>query len=549
MELEIQEWEIWHAYTTYLEPAVIDLDGSARRLVASGLAECAMLNDGRTYWRSNSAVCSGSTVIEVDSLGGRSTFRLDLDDGCKARPHGFALEAWGQASYFLISERRVLGDDTSLPAPYLRAYLGKCVLAPTLEDKASSHLTLYPVLLAYGSGVLMVEFRMIGPKTATPLADFIAGGVNLFKYKFGHVEVSPGLAALATRAYYQSVHKWNFIRRLQLMRLQVGHDMAVKQRTTRQTDGDFFFDLVPFSGTETDDLASIAATISHTAAFVIGRPRVGLAFLLLGQRPLLLLGEFWTGRPHIHLVRFREQCNTASENEARHGSDFARILSRVPVLGDAEAKRMLPKDARLFQDYSAYITSASTLWVWSMDGLSEQEPWMDPNRGNLIYERQVLAELLEYGYMLHRSLYHRVEALSTTAEVIAVRRAILHLRLRMREASHSGEIRELLENGWNELGLTDLASEIDAGLELRASETRSMEALRSTRVGWALAIVFGFVAVPTLADQVIQPIWKLTRFHIVADPSLTTVISDGIAVFMVLLVLIVALFALSRRGM
>jgi hypothetical protein len=119
----------------------------------------------------------------------------------------------------------------------------------------------------------------------------------------------------------------------------------------------------------------------------------------------------------------------------------------------------------------------------------------------------------------------------------------------MREASHSGEIRELLENGWNELGLTDLASEIDAGLELRASETRSMEALRSTRVGWALAIVFGFVAVPTLADQVIQPIWKLTRFHIVADPSLTTVISDGIAVFMVLLVLIVALFALSRRGM
>jgi phosphatidylserine/phosphatidylglycerophosphate/cardiolipin synthase-like enzyme len=126
---------------------------------------------------------------------------------------------------------------------------------------------------------------------------------------------------------------------------------------------------------------------------------------------------------------------------------------------------MLPKDARLFEDYGAYVTSASSLWVWSMEGLAEQEAWMDPNRRNLIYERQVLAELLEYGYMLHRSLHRRVETLGTTAEVISVRRAILQMRLRMREASHSGEIRKLLENGWNELGLPDLVSDIDAGLE------------------------------------------------------------------------------------
>jgi hypothetical protein len=72
-----------------------------------------------------------------------------------------------------------------------------------------------------------------------------------------------------------------------------------------------------------------------------------------------------------------------------------------------------------------------------------------------------------------------------------------------------------------------------------------MEALRSTRVGWALTIVFGFVAVPTLADQVIQPIWKLTRHHQFADPSLTTAVSDGIAVLVVLLAVLVTLFVLS----
>src|SRR3989449_4643868 len=53
MAIEIEEWEIWHTYTTYLESTNIDLLESARRLVASGVAECAMLRDGRTYWRSN----------------------------------------------------------------------------------------------------------------------------------------------------------------------------------------------------------------------------------------------------------------------------------------------------------------------------------------------------------------------------------------------------------------------------------------------------------------------------------------------------------------
>jgi hypothetical protein len=42
MALDIEEWEIWHTYTTYLESTGIDLEGSAQRLVASGLAECAM---------------------------------------------------------------------------------------------------------------------------------------------------------------------------------------------------------------------------------------------------------------------------------------------------------------------------------------------------------------------------------------------------------------------------------------------------------------------------------------------------------------------------
>ena len=114
-----------------------------------------------------------------------------------------------------------------------------------------------------------------------------------------------------------------------------------------------------------------------------------------------MVGRFWSGRPHIYLVRFGNQCKTASENESKHGPHFGRIISRAAALDDEAAKSALPKDARLFEDYSAYVNGAATLWVWSKGGLSTEH--MDANRGNLIYERQALAELLEYGYMLYRT--------------------------------------------------------------------------------------------------------------------------------------------------
>jgi hypothetical protein len=545
MAIEIQEWEIWHTYTTFLESTHVNLFDSAHRLVASGIAECAMLRDGQTFWKSNTSVQTGITTVEVEPIGGKSTFRLKLDDK-SAKPEGFALEAWGLASYFLVSERKVLGEDTALPPPYLRAYLGKCVLTSTSDGGSISEVNLYPVLIVYESGILIVEFRMIGPGGVTTLANFIAGGVSLSRHRFDRVKVNPGLASFATRAYYRSTQRWNILERARLIWRQAGHDLAVKQRTTRQSDKDFSFDLVQWSGGN-ENLSSIATTIFHTTAFLIGQPKAGLAFLLRGEPPAPALGEFWSGRPHIHLVRFSEQCESATQNETRHGPDFARILCRVPPPHDIAGKGDLPKDGRLFEDYNAYVTSASTLWVWSLHGLKLQESWMDPNRGNLIYERQVLVELLEYGYMLHRSLYHRVSSFSTTGKVLAVRREILELRLKMREASHSGEIRELLKSGWNEFGLPDLASEIEAALNLRESETRSAEVLRSTRVGWALTILFGLVAVPTLADQLIQPLWKLMGVRQFSDESLMKVVSGGIAVLIVLLVLWITLFVLSPR--
>src|SRR5229473_413225 len=98
---------------------------------------------------------------------------------------------------------------------------------------------------------------------------------------------------------------------------------------------------------------------------------------------------------------------------------FLRECRRLitPSIDYSDAPRHLLEGSRPFEDYNAYVTSPSSLWVWSKKGLREQEPRADANRGNLIYEQQAMMEALEYGYMLHRGLYHRVKQLRSTDQV------------------------------------------------------------------------------------------------------------------------------------
>jgi hypothetical protein len=80
----------------------LDLISGAKSLVESGVADCVMLNDGTTFWRAATGTYSGSTTIDIDAKDGSGSFTLHLEDKSQPFPSGFALEAWGQAAYFLI---------------------------------------------------------------------------------------------------------------------------------------------------------------------------------------------------------------------------------------------------------------------------------------------------------------------------------------------------------------------------------------------------------------------------------------------------------------
>ena len=84
-----------------------------------------------------------------------------------------------------------------------------------------------------------------------------------------------------------------------------------------------------------------------------------------------------------------------------------------------------------------------------------------------------------------------------------------HLQSSIADATHFGEIRDLLHAGWEKVGLVDLKTRILEGLSIRSDQTAVRETRESERIGRWLTIVFGVVAVPPIANEVLRPMWEL----------------------------------------
>jgi hypothetical protein len=119
----------------------------------------------------------------------------------------------------------------------------------------------------------------------------------------------------------------------------------------------------------------------------------------------------------------------------------------------------------------------------------------------------------------------------------------------MSEASHFGEIRDLLDYGWSELKLQELRDRIQEALSLREAETRVSEARLTARIGQTLSILFGLAAVPTLAQRVVEPLWKLLGIPIPANVAAFQTIANVLSLIGMSLIVAVLLKRLRfRRG-
>jgi hypothetical protein len=499
----LKEWEIWFTYTTSLRPTKINLKNLADSLVESELAPLSMLKEGYTIWKSRDGIKQGNTSVE---LSGKSTL-LD-ENGKKTIPNDFAGEAWYQCAHFKFSELRLFGSYPSLPPNYVRAFLGKYILH---KNEENSLIHLYPILTIYETGVMSVEFRRISPSKEIPLDKFIKHEVNATQILFDKAEVPPAISKLVSSAYMRTLVNWNMRERAKLLKLEKNHSETIDERTVLYDDNNFTFKLSPLSHSDNNQkewLYTLALTIFDTVAYLLSEPKEKNEFIFWGQPVSVDFDGHWVGRPHIYLCDFSDQQETASLNEEINKNSFIKILMQSFEFPEKIKEKFLPEDSRLFEDCSAYLGQALSLWAWSKKGIKQQEPWDDGNRGHLIYEKQVTMRLHDYVYILHRRLLNESLKFEDYDQVISIRRELIDLEQKISEVSSFGEIRELLKNGWSQMGLEGIKIRIDKALLLQQEEKSNNETRKFRKLGITLTVFFGLASIPTLANDILKPMWN-----------------------------------------
>ncbi len=508
--MNIHSWQIWHTYSTFTDLPLTDLEEAGRLLVDAEVAICAIHRDGRTHWRTkNGDVRSGETVISMRPHDDKAVTELKTDNGGSPDMDEAVHALWFEYCLLRFHEMKLFHDVSQLPPEYLRAYIGK------FEAKIGDHTAnIYPVVKIFVNGVIMISFRVFSSETSVPLGEFVDNYVNFGLKELRELMVSPGIAKYAPSAFFNAyLGKTSFRVRWYLYKTERAHFQSVQALNTKSTDDEYDFTTSPLSHADdeftTDNLGTVALTVFDTITYVLSKPTQGLRYLIFGRKRHPKVGQRWVGRPHVYVFKHDNQQETASANEQSHAELIRSVLMRSSMSSFRDIQYTHPQSLRQYDDYGCYITTNSSLWLWSGSGIKSEGGIADPNFVRVISAPQVSVEMIEYGYMLYVRLRTKFSNLAKSHEVIAARRVLSMFEQQLRDASPYGEIVTLMEVGLKNIGADNVRHSITENLSISSSESSLKEASASEARRIVLAILFGLIATPRLATDVIAPAWSM----------------------------------------
>lgn len=547
--LILDEWSIFHTYTSFLDVDDLDLYEVAAALVDNDFAPCILHRDGTTWFKSNGRVLSGETIYGIES--GRTKINLvgkDFDNILN-QLNDYAQESWYQSIQFRMNELIVFED--GFLTDYIRISVG-LIKAFSEEKQVNYHL--YLTIKLYRNGVIIVEYREISPQKKVHYTDFINSDLNLGMVGFESVEVPLAIVDLCAKAYHESTFKDSLLQRLKMIYIGKRHGIAVQDIKKSVKSGDFTFELAELINLDNnrEKLSSIAQTIFSIIGYIASKPRQGLSYLCFGQKKLIKAGNFWSGRPYTFITDFQGQRKSSKENIDVFGESLGCIMGRSLIQIESNPKQYLSKDYRYFDDYSIFLSDSFSLCVWSKQGVDSHKEWNDSNNGSLIYGQQAINEFLEYGYMINRMLLQKVDDSRDLKAINQLRNQILDFKNYIKDAPRYGEIRELIDVSLEKYGVLELEARINQRLDLRLDELSRLYNANNNSTNRLIAITFGLIASFSLSNRLIEPIWLYFNFPISDNQNMQnlvyTTLALSISVFLIALILMVNKYVVTKKG-
>ncbi|MGD8191526.1 hypothetical protein ACQCN2_16220 [Brevibacillus ginsengisoli] len=423
---------------------------------------------------------------------------------------------------------------------YIRIFFGGCYLRE--EGKL---LSVYPQIKLYKNGILLVTFRKMLPDTNLTIEEFINYEVNIVTKSFDEILLPAGIIFANELASRKSSKYKLYNRKSQYNTLaKVMTNIKNSSKLIRETD--FCFNVIPVvTGNINEELNldmikdMFLVYISYFANMSLLKP------LNKRKNEKYSLHTYFRGVPSIFLLNFSNQPDSKKQFDLIHNRVFNKILARSDGVEKIDIEE---KDYRLYDDYSVFANEAVILWVLSKQGLLSNEDYTDPNRGHLIYDKQVQSEMMMFMFGLKHKLFTISNSSEyTVLEVIKQKNAINQMERDFTEASNFGEINDLLK-GYSQM-FFKLQENTDINLSLKKELGNELNQKKINTFSWIIAIFFGLLSISSFSKDFLLPLWKVFTKPNSAGyiQDLETVVAYLTSASITIIFLILLFFLINRR--
>lgn len=472
-QFTVKQWEAWHLYSFYLNAEIDDMEEAANRLAAAGLIRCFVLPDGKIGWGTKEL----TPPVERDTFRSKETEISYL---------GHAPEELKVPLFKLLSmrsaERHVFGVASDVPEPSLRVYFPSI----TVDHPSGRMLPMEVMGQIFQPGIVLISL-IASVELEVGLDEFIRDHVNLSELNIGEVRVQGDLAYLFFCAL-EAAEEQPFRSRWPILKERKKFHLDTEKQARLAKDGP---PEAVLNSDKPQHLAEIAQAWVQAVAYCLGKIRGGVGFLLLGEPKHPRWKGRWHGSPHIHLIEFAGQTDSAEENERNGQYAFSRILSR-----SSPVRIPLPQNLRAFDDHSVYIGESAILWVYSTAAGKPQALDVD-GKVKISFptcHNQVKGELIEYKHTLYNQMLDELTSRNFAwDQFLAVKERQLLFELNFSLTGQFGEIRDLLREAFRVRRIEELQASASSLIDLRETHASVNEdrrlALTATLIGFILAVL------------------------------------------------------------
>jgi hypothetical protein len=538
----LKDWDIWHSYSNYFieDFSGLDLKDIARLLVQSNLCAVVYHSDNQIWWKDSHEIKKENVDIKkVD--GANWIFTLDTSKFGQVE-RNYALEGAFQASTMRISELRLFGPEYLESFSYIRGYLNACYIY-----QGDRVVTLYPQMKIYNNGIFNLTFRLLAAddRREYPIDAFIEHDVNFFKHKADFVEVPPDWIRLFSRDIFTQFGN-DILKRYKIQRSIKEIDKIIDIKIKKIDEIVFKFETIHLDEKDEENLFvpkyfdDIKNIIISSFYFVINQTNEGMKYIIFGPgAEKYHVGKIAISRPSIYILDFVNQPDTSNDVLLKYGDQLGKIAARITHAG--QLMRYLERNLRALDDYTLHMNKALTLWVFSKKGLDVDKDRADPNRGHLIYEKQVLVESIDYMHTCYRRYAERsylpyVSYSSSIKEQLN----ILKLNNIIGHTCYAGELDDVHIYAAEMFKLSELFNSSMNTLKLKGELIKVKRNENLVKIGLIVSVLFGLSSLPVFANGITKPAWNYFGIWLPEgeDPQQLLLIAITIIIFIIVLTII-----------